>query len=143
MLAKGLTPILHRAPAFLVLALAIAIAGAGCSAPDPALSDVRNSSARLPAADSISGLLDSPVVFGLPDSGGFLLNDQPIPQAEIPARLATLLAARAAEHRAVLVLDNPKRRPDAQWIARATLSAGGRAFDAQLSGWPAPPPSRP
>jgi hypothetical protein len=66
-----------------------------------------------------------------------------VPQKDIPAHLAALFAPRKPSQRAVMVRDNPKRRDDAQWIARAARAAGGEAFDAQLSGWPEPPPEGP
>ena len=98
---------------------------------------------RLAAADSTYLQLENTLVFELPDAGGFLINGQSVPQAEIPAQLAAFFKARAPEQRAVVVRDNAKRRTDAQWIARAALGAGGRAFDAELSGWPRPAAPRP
>jgi hypothetical protein len=96
--------------------------------------------ARLPAADSSYQRLDSTLLVELPDSGGFLINSQPMAQESILPSLKALFEHRPADQRAIMVVDNPARRADAQWIARAALTAGGRAFDAKLSGWPASPP---
>jgi hypothetical protein len=96
---------------------------------------------RLPAADASYQRLDSTFLFELPDSGGFLINSQPMAQESILPNLKALFEHHPADLRAVMVVDNPARRADVQWIARAAMAAGGRAFDAKLSGWPASPPS--
>jgi len=121
----------------LLLLLAGALVSTGCGKSNS------EGPARLPAADSTYLQLENTLVFELPDAGGFVINGQSVPQAEIPAQLAALFKARAPEQRAVVVWDNPKRRTDAQWIARAALGAGGRAFDAELSGWPPQVPAKP
>jgi len=94
-------------------------------------------------ADSAHRHVDATFVFVLPDSGGFLVNGQPLPRAAIPDQLQALFGPRAPEMRAVLVWDNPRRRVDAQWISAVARAAGGDAFDAELSGWPRALPAAP
>jgi hypothetical protein len=117
-------------PAFL---LTVTVLGCGGGASDAARTQ---SDERLPAADSTHQRLDNTIVFELPDTGGFLANGQPVRQEDIPGHLARDFAPREPGQRAVMVRDNPKRREDAHWIARAARAAGGAAFDAELSGWP-------
>gem|GEM_PF-1659731 len=111
--------------------LAFLLVAAGCS------TAVRNDKGtpRLAAIDSTYRNIENTLVFELPDDGGFVVNGQPIAQADIPAKLTSFFAGLAPEQRAVMVKDNPKRRTDAHWISRAAVSAGGQAFDAELSGW--------
>ena len=124
-----------RISAFLATAIACsACRGPGAEAPS------EQASARLEPADTSFQHIDNTFVFELPDTGGFLINGQAVPRAEIPEHLEGFFLARRPELRAVMVVDNPKWREDAQWIARAARSAGGYAFDAQLSEWPDPPP---
>jgi len=110
---------------------AVLVLSAGCS------DAIRNDKGtpRLAAIDSTYRNIASTLVFELPDDGGFVVNGQPIAQADIPAKISSFFASLTPEQRAVMVKDNPKRRSDALWIARATASAGGKAFDAELSGW--------
>ncbi len=99
--------------------------------------------ARLPALDSTAPRPDNALVYGLPDAGGFTANGAVIAQADIPAELTAFFGNRPEAARVIMVWDNPGRRADAQWLARAARSAGGAAYDAELSGWPAPVPSAP
>jgi hypothetical protein len=111
--------------------IALLVLSAGCS------EAVRNDKAnpRLAAIDSTYRNIESTLVFELPDDGKFIVNGQPIAQADIPAKLTSFFGGVAPEQRAVMVKDNPKRRADEHWISRAAVSAGGQAFDAELSGW--------
>lgn len=98
------------------------------------------SAPRLAAADSSFTPGVGTAVVELPEAGGFLVDGQPASQDSIPVLLAARFAAAGEHQRLVLVRDNPARRVDAQWIARAALGAGGRAFDYELSGSPVPTP---
>ena len=118
--------------------LILLAASIGCSTPPETPNGSAPPAARLPAADSLSRRVDNTYVFELPDSGGYLFNGHAVTQASIPAHLSTLFRTRALERRVVMVRDNPQRRGDAQWVARAAQEAGGHAFDAELSGWPSP-----
>lgn len=99
--------------------------------------------ARLPAMDTTLPRPDNTLAFGLPDGGGFTANGEAIAQEDIPAHLTAFFANRPEGARAIVVWDNPLRRADAQWLARAARSAGGAAYDAELSGWSAPAPGAP
>ena len=118
----------------IVAALAAAL---GCDRSPPPQEIQAAASARLPAADSAHATLDA-VLVQLPDSGGFVVNGETLPQDSIPARLAAVFSTRPEAGRVVLVVDNPARRADAQWLSRAARMGGGAAFDAELSGVQAP-----
>ena len=123
--------------------LCVLLLAAACRSA-PASEEVRADTApRLPAIDSAYSHLDNTLVFLLPDSGGFIANGVPVAQGSIPSHLAALFVTRPPQSRAVAVWDNPRRRADAQWLARAAKMAGGAAFDAELSGWPSEAPSAP
>ncbi len=116
-----------------LLALALLTSLFACDRSSPPQEVQAAAPARLPAADSSHGTLDA-VLVQLPDSGGFVLDGAALVQDSIPDRLGTLFASRDTAQRVVLVVDNPARREDAQWIARAARMHGGTAFDAELSG---------
>ena len=108
-----------------------------CSTPGADTSSALSSPpGRLLPLDSSRFHVDATFVFELPDSGGFVINGQHVVQSSVAEHLAALFASRGTAQRAVIVWDNPLRRGDAQWIARAARGAGGDAFDAELSGWP-------
>ncbi|MBK6422833.1 MAG: hypothetical protein IPI38_19395 [Gemmatimonadetes bacterium] len=120
------------------LALCLLLFTAACGGA-PGSGEVRTpEAARLPALDSTLPRPDNTLAFGLPDGGGFTANGEAIAQEDIPAQLAAFFANRPEGARAVVVWDNALRRADAQWLARAARMAGGAAYDAELSGWPAP-----
>ena len=109
----------------------VLVAGAvlACGGPSPSL-------ARLPALDSTRYRIDATFVFDLPDTGGFLINGQPVFRDSIPGQLQALFASRSPTGRAIGVWDNPKRRADINWLAQVAREADGVAFDAGLSDWP-------
>lgn len=103
---------------------------AACGGPPPDPTFAADTVPRLPVAEAAVGLAPGTMVVELPDGGGFLLNGTTTPQESIPARLTQYFAARDSGQRQLLVVDNPARRVDAQWIARAARTSGGQAFDA-------------
>jgi len=104
----------------------------------------REAARRLPPATGTYRHVDNTIVFTLPDTGGYLANGAPIDTARLLRILSEVFAPRPASLRAVFVWHND-RRPwgDEELIARMAAAAGGRAFDAALSGWPReePPPA--
>ena len=110
-----------------IVGVSLALITAACNAtPAP----------RLPAAEADFRHVDNTFVFTLPDSCGFLINGQVVARGEVPAQVAALFAPRPNGMRAIMVWDNPARRADAQWLARVAIADSGRAFDAEMSGWP-------
>lgn len=99
---------------------------------------------RLQAAEGAYRETDNTLAFELPDSGGFVANNTPVDSLALESVLAGVFQARPPERRAVFVWDNPRRRSGIHWIRQAAERAGGKAFDADLSGWPhqvaGPPP---
>jgi len=113
----------RRAPLFVVGAAVIALA---CS---------QGSRPHLPALTEEYAHVDNTVTFALPDSGGFVANGVPVTRARIAPLVQEVFAGRRADLRAVFVMDNPGRDwADVQVIDSAARAAGGRAFDAKLSG---------
>jgi hypothetical protein len=112
-----------------LLAAATIMLGSCRSTPEPGV-------ARLPGTTPQYRHLDATFAFTLPDTGGYIVNTVPIPEHDIPSQLEALFKERPAELRAIVVWDNPLRRGDAQRLAAMAEAAGGRAFDAELSGWP-------
>jgi hypothetical protein len=99
---------------------------------------------RLQGAVGAYREIDNAFVFSVPDSGGFVANSTPIDSLVLDSLLAGLFQGWPPKRRAVFVWDNPRRRSAINWIRQAAERAGGKAFDADLSGWPhqmpAPPP---
>lgn len=125
------------------LSLSLLLLTAACGGA-PGHDEVRTpAAARLPGMDSTQPRPGNTLAFGLPDAGGFTANGSAVAQEDIPAQLTAFFANRPEGARAVVVWDNPLRRDDAQWLARAARMAGGAAYDAELSGWPAPVPGAP
>ena len=73
----------------------------------------------------------------LPDSGGYILNGVQIPENQIEREVRAILARQPPTARAVIVWDNPRRAwKDFEFIDEAAKKIGGRAYDAERSGWP-------
>jgi hypothetical protein len=103
-----------------------------------------NEPRRLPAAPEPFRSVDNTLLIELPDSGGFLANGVPVDTSELVGHFRVLFGSRAAGHRAVFVRAGEHRSwADVDAIARRAVAAGGRAFDADLSGWPPPVPGLP
>jgi hypothetical protein len=119
-------------PAAILTCLALFVA---CSQPT-AGRDNSAAGARLAPASGAYREIHTTAVFALPDSGGFLVNGAPLDSLGIEPLLDALFATRAPDRRAAFVRDNPHRRAAVHWIRQAAERAGGRAFDAELSGWP-------
>ena len=83
--------------------------------------------------------VDNTLVFELPDTGGYLVNQTPLDTSRIIALLHEVFDPRPAELRAAFVRDNPKRPwRDVEFLVARARVAGVEVFDANRSGWPTP-----
>ena len=102
------------------------------------------STCALPAAPAPQRDVDQTAVFSLPDTGGFLVNGQPIARERVGPLLQELFATRRPADRATFVWAAPMTRcDDVPFLAKSARAAGGNAYDAAGSGWPRPARTRP
>ena len=115
--------------ALAVLALGSLTAVACDTVPRPHLSAAYGSYRRV----------DNTLLFELPDTGGYLVNQTPLDTTRIMSLLHEVFDQRPAELRAAFVRDNPKRPwRDVEFLVARARVAGVEVFDANRSGWPTP-----
>jgi len=89
---------------------------------------------RLPAAPDRYLRYDPPIVVNLPDTGGFLINTQPLHQESLEVVLKSALEWRDTARRFAFVEYNPRRSwADYQRVADGITAVGGKAFDLDLT----------
>jgi hypothetical protein len=113
------------------------LGGRGCGAWRRAGSFREGSSrGHLPAGPSGMAAGHPPLLFTLPDSGGYLLNGGRIEQDSLAVHLAAILGPRDPRGRRVFVRDNSKRPwADVERLVQEVERIGGMAYDPDVSGW--------